>query len=44
MKTISFDGFLRLRKLIYRNARPLDYSIIVMTSVLPELFDRMGNL
>ena len=27
MKKISFDEFLRLRKLIHRNARPLDYTI-----------------
>ena len=27
MKTISYDDFLRLRKLIHRNARPLDYTM-----------------
>ncbi len=27
MKKISFDEFLRLRKLIHRNARPLDYTM-----------------
>lgn len=27
MKKISFDAFLRLRRLVYRNARPLDYTM-----------------
>ncbi|MDD3242778.1 MAG: hypothetical protein PHD32_03515 [Eubacteriales bacterium] len=27
MKKISMDAFLRLRKLVYRNARPLDYTM-----------------
>lgn len=27
MKKISFDEFLRLRKLVYRNARLLDYTM-----------------
>lgn len=27
MKKISFDVFLRLRRLVYRNARPLDYTM-----------------
>ena len=27
MKTLPLDEFLRLRKLVYRNARPLDYTL-----------------
>ncbi|MGO5053357.1 hypothetical protein ACTQ6A_12775 [Lachnospiraceae bacterium LCP25S3_G4] len=27
MKKISFDEFMRLRKVVHRNARPLDYTM-----------------